>query len=164
MPINLKINNGKAPDNAYSKIGVLATVSCTPPVRCQNMDMNTFYKTLVGCVKLWKGQRQPLREYHYLVVHKITGQILLKSILDIHTFFPNPSNIFQIKWDHEFKHMDYRTPVEKSMEKFCEILEIIQKSLRRKAERSQQMIDADIRSDLFTPPASQDWTTVSDQS
>jgi hypothetical protein len=145
IPINLKLTTGKT-DNAFNKRAITSTISRVEPCINQNTNFNTFYQDMRKYSS--KNERQYTTEYHYLVVNKNTGQVLLKSILDIHTYKKNSSNILQINWDNEFKNLSYMTPADKTREKIIELLKVIQTSLREAYERSKLFIDADIENDF----------------
>lgn len=143
IPINLKLTTGKT-DNAFNKHSIVSTVSCSNSSISQNTNFNKLYDVLKGCVK--SNERNISTEYHYLVVHKNTGAILLKSILDIHSYKDNPSNILQINWDNEFKNIDYTCGDFKA--KTRELMKTIQTSLKKQFENSKKFIEADIDSDF----------------
>ena len=143
IPINLKLTTGKT-DNAFNKRSIVASVSCSDPSITQNTNFNKLYDALKGCAK--SKERNPSTEYHYLAVHKNTGSILLKSILDIHSYKPNPSNILQINWDNEFNNIEYACSDFKA--KTRELLKTIQTSLKKQYENSKKFIDADIDKDF----------------
>ena len=143
IPINLKLTTGKT-DNAFNKSSIVATLSCSNPSISQNTNFNKLYDALKNCAK--SKERNPSTEYHYLAVHKNTGKILLKSILDIHSYKSNPSNILQINWDNEFKNIDYNC--EDFKEKIRELLKTIQTSLKKQFENNKKFIDADIDKDF----------------
>jgi len=143
IPINLKLTTGKT-DNAFNKRSIVASTSCSDQSVSQNTNFNKLYDVLKGCARL--EERKPSTEYHYLVVHKKTGTILLKSILDIHSYKPNPSNILQINWENEFKHIAYACGDFKA--KIRELLKTIQTSLKKQFENSKRFIEADIDKDF----------------
>jgi len=145
IPINLKLTTGKT-DNAFNKRAITSTISCLEPCINQNTNFNKFYQDMKKNSS--KNERQYIKEYHYLVINKNTGQALLKSILDIHTYKKNSSNILQINWDNEFKNLDYLTPPDKTRQKIIELLKVIQTSLKEAYERSKLFIDADIENDF----------------
>jgi hypothetical protein len=105
------------------------------------MNYNAFFKTLKETPK--KAVRDQMTEYHYLVVNKETGKILLKPILDIHTFKTNPCNDLQINWRSEFKHADHVTPSLNFNAKIQELLKVIQTSVRRLIASMKDFADAD---------------------
>lgn len=143
IPINLKLTTGKT-DNAFNKRSIVASIGCSDPTISQNTNFNKLYDALKSCAK--SNERNPSTEYHYLAVHKTTGTILLKSILDIHSYKPNPSNILQINWDNEFKNIDYTCGDFKA--KTRDLLKTIQTSLKKQFENSKKFIEADIDKDF----------------
>ena len=143
IPINLKLTTGKT-DDAFNKRSIVATVSCSSASISQNTNFNKLYDALKSCVK--SKERNLSTEYHYLAVHKNTGTILLKSILDIHSYKSNPSNILQINWDNEFNNMEYACNDFKA--KIRELLKTIQTSLKKQYENSKKFIEADIEKDF----------------
>jgi hypothetical protein len=143
IPINLKLTTGKT-DNAFNKRSIVASISCSDPSISQNTNFNKLYDALKSCSK--SDERNPSTEYHYLVVHKNTGTILLKSILDIHSYKSNPSNILQINWNNEFKNIDYTCDDFK--EKIRELLKTIQTSLKKQYENSKKFLEANIDKDF----------------
>jgi len=143
IPINLKLTTGKT-DDAFNKRSVVATVGCSDPTISQNTNFNKLYDALKLCAK--SKERNRPTEYHYLTIHKKTGAILLKSILDIHSYKPNPSNTLQINWDNEFKQIDYVCG--DSRAKIRELLKTVQTSLRKQYENSRKFIEADIDKDF----------------
>ena len=144
IPFDLKLTTGGR-DNAINKKSILYTISGKE--YSKNMNFNDFIKNISSCQK--KSKRDTMTEYHYLVVNKNTGTILLKSMLDIHTFNTNPSNIIQINWKNEFKHIDYLTPDLDFNKKMKELLKLIQKSIKQKIKTIQDFANADIDT-LFT--------------
>lgn len=143
IPINLKLTTGKT-DNAFNKRSIVASLSCSDPSINQNTNFNKLYDSLKTCAKT--NDRNISTEYHYLVVHKTTGTILLKSILDIHSYKSNPSNILQINWDNEFKNIGYACEDFKA--KTRELLKTIQTSLKKQFENSKKFIEGDIDKDF----------------
>jgi hypothetical protein len=107
--INLKLTTGTQ-DNACSKAGIyFSYTSATNFPNRQNINWNQF-KSCMDKAKSEgkiKKTRQKSTEYHYLVVNKLSGDFILKSIFDIHTYKSNPSNDLQINWNNEFEHRDY---------------------------------------------------------
>jgi len=139
IPINLKITTGSTSDNALNKVAVIYSLTGIE-VKNKNMNFDCFYKHLQNS-KI-KKERDPKTEYHYLVINKTNGNILLKSILDIHCYKSNPSNILQINWNNEFKFIDYRC--ESFNDKAVELLSVIQKSIREAINSMEKFADADL--------------------
>jgi hypothetical protein len=127
VPFNLKLTTGGT-DNAFNKVAIIYTLT-GKEIEKRNMNYNQFFKTIKDSDK--KSVRNPMSEYHYLVVNKDSGKILLKSILDIHTYKSNPCNDLQINWANEFKHIEYQTPSDQFKEKIRELLKTIQKSVKQ---------------------------------
>jgi hypothetical protein len=142
IPINLKLTTGKA-DNAFNKKAVETALTCGNLATTQNSSFNEFYAALKKCAK---NGRNLATEYHYLVINKTTAKILFKSILDIHTYKTNPSNIMQINWKSEFDNIAYKCPDYRA--KIRELLKTIQTSLREWEERSRDFRLADIDADF----------------
>jgi hypothetical protein len=139
IPFNLKLTTGGT-DNAFNKVAILFSI-LGKEVEKRNMNYNQFYKVLKEGVK--KPQRDPMTEYHYLVVQKQTGKVLLKSIFDIHSFKPNPCNDLQINWTNEFNHIDYRTSDENYTKKVQELLQTIQTSVKQAMASMIEFANAD---------------------
>ena len=138
IPINLKITTGGT-DNAFNKVAILYTLT-GKEIETKNMNYNKFYKFYKDNPK--KTVRDLLTEYHYLVVEKKTGDILLKSILDIHTYKTNPCNILQINWTNEFKECAYCT--EDFVQKGKSLLSTAQTSLRQSMESMKDFLEAEL--------------------
>ena len=145
IPINLKITTGGT-DNAFNKLAILYTISGSTNYK-KNTNYNEWFKALHECTK--KQVRDRTTEYHYLVVDKETGNILLKSILDIHSFKSNPCNILQINWRHEFKEMNYSTPDEEFNQKMVELVKTIQKSIIQAISGMTEFAEADISAEFI---------------
>ena len=88
--------------------------------------------------------RDKSTEYHYLVKNKINGDVLFKSIFDIHTYISNPSNDLQINWKNEFENIKYKTRDDNYLEKVKELILTIQKSVKEMISRTKEFADADI--------------------
>lgn len=127
IPINLKITVGGT-DNAFNKVAIIYTISGQDTAK-KNMNYNQWFKYIQDAPK--KTTRNKSTEYHYLVVHKDTGQILLKSILDIHTYKTNPCNILQINWNNEFKYIDSCIQDSHFKLKIKKLLQTVQNSLNQ---------------------------------
>ena len=140
LPINLKITSGGT-DNAFNKVAVLYTLSGME-VEKRNMNYNQFLKTIKECPK--KASRDRMTEYHYLVVNKDDGKVLLKSILDIHTYKTNPCNDMQINWKNEFHHLDFAIQDERFKDKVKELLKTVQSSIRQLMASMKEFSDADM--------------------
>jgi hypothetical protein len=141
IPINLKITKGGT-DNAFNKVAFLYTLTGVE-VKKKNMNMNKWFEHIQTMPH--KKTRDRQTEYHYLVVDKDTGTVLLKSILDIHTYKSNPANIFQINWKKEFKNIDYVTPADKYHTSLLEMFGTVQKSIRQAIAGMDKFADADFK-------------------
>lgn len=145
IPINLKLTTGGT-DNAFNKVAILYTISGVETTK-KNMNYNQFFKAARECAK--KAARDHATEYHYLVVHKErqgADSVLLKSILDIHSFKSNPCNDLQINWNNEFKHMDHCIADEDFREKTKELLKTVQTSVRQAIASMSEFAEADLDS------------------
>lgn len=142
VPINLKITEGGT-DNAFNKTALLFTYSGQVPPRVTG-NMNSMLGRLKDLVAL--SDRSPVTEYHYLVIHKRSGNFILKSILDIHTYIPNcaADNKMQINWDNEFSNQNYVAPDRR--EKMKELLKVVQGACRKQIENMRQFAECDIDS------------------
>ena len=144
IPFNLKLSTGGT-DNAFNKVAILYTISGIESKK-KNMNYNQWYKLIKESNK--KTQRDNTTEYHYLVVDKDSGNILLKSILDIHSYKTNPCNILQINWKNEFANIDHTIENEKFNEKIQELMKAIQKSIKQSIESMKLFAEADIEKDF----------------
>lgn len=144
IPINLKLTTGGT-DNAFNKVAICYTLVGHAPDK-RNMNFNQWYALLRESVR--KETRDQATEYHYLAVDKATGNILFKSIMDIHTYKTNPCNDLQINWRHEFNCIDHITPVEAYGAKVRELLKAIQSSIRQAIASMQAFASADIDTDF----------------
>ena len=140
IPINLKLTKGGT-DNAFNKAAIYYTLS-GDEMENKNMNFNKFWETIKGCPK--KNERDRMTEYHYLVVNKKTGNVLFKSILDIHTFKTNPCNDLQINLNNEFNHIDFVTPDTDFKAKIRELLQAVQTSVKQAIEGMKEFANADI--------------------
>jgi len=141
IPINVKITKGGT-DNAFNKVAFLYTLTGVE-VKKKNMNMNKWFEHIQTIPHKTARDRQT--EYHYLVVDKETGTVLLKSILDIHTYKSNPANIFQINWKKEFKNIDYVTPADKYRAALLEMFGTVQKSIRQAMAGMDKFAGADFK-------------------
>lgn len=138
VPFNLKLTNcAKTCDNAFNKTAIIYSVTGKMPKR-KNMCFNQFWSEIKGTE--WEDTTG--REYHYLAVNKLTGEVMIKSIFNIHTYHKNPCNIMQINWIHEFENSDYR-PAD-LLEKKRELLRCIQASIRASIDSQKDFAQADI--------------------
>ena len=77
IPINLKLSSGGT-DNAFNKIAIIYTITGADCSK-RNMNYDEWFNIIKDSKK--KDTRNKQTEYHYLVVHKDTGQVLLDSLL-----------------------------------------------------------------------------------
>lgn len=142
IPMNLKLTTGGT-DNAFNKVAILYTLSGVE-VSKRNMNYNEFFKVLKELPR--KTTRNPMTEYHYLVVNKQDGRLLLKSILDIHSYKSNPCNILQMNWTQEFRQIDYKIDESSYMQKTLALIKTIQVSVRQAISSMQEFATADLDS------------------
>lgn len=126
VPFNLKLTQGNSADNAWNKTSVAFTFTGQT---INQGNMNHLMENLIGNSK---NERNRTTEYYYLVVNKNNGISICKSLLDIHTYHSNPSNIMQINWGHEFEHADY--VCEDHREKMRELLTIARVSITQRQQ------------------------------
>jgi hypothetical protein len=139
IPINIKITTG-GPDNAFNKVAVIYTLTDQQPEQ-KNMNFNQFYRYLLE--NPWKRERNPMKEYHYLVFDKNSGNFIFRSILDIEAMQSNPSNILQINWKAEFQRGEVAESSD-PLQAGTRILQICQTSLKKALIGSEEFIKADI--------------------
>jgi hypothetical protein len=142
IPINLKITEGGT-DNAFNKTALIFTYCGQCPQRTTG-NMNQLLGRLRDCRAL--TDRDPITEYHYLVIHKRTGNFILKSLLDIHTYIPNcaADNKMQINWDNEFSNQNYQAPDRR--EKMKSLLRVVQEACRKQIDNMRQFTEFNIDS------------------
>lgn len=145
IPFNLKLTTGGT-DNAFNKVAIIYSIS-GKEIEKRNMNFNQFFKVLKEFPR--KNERNQTTEYHYLVVNKNDGKVLLKSILDIHTFKSNPCNNLQINWSNEFKYIDLVTPDANFKEKRQQLIMTIQASTKQAIASMIDFANANIETDLF---------------
>jgi hypothetical protein len=147
LRINLKLTDCKSCDNSMNKPSIYYSITglTTYPY---SSNWNEFLDKLIEAKtnNQIKKQRDKSTEYHYLVKNKLTGDVLLKPIFDIHTYVSNPSNDLQIHWKNEFSHIDYCTEDAAYLEKVRSLLVCIQKSVREMIERTKRFADTDMES------------------
>lgn len=145
IKINLKLTDCKTADNSVSKFAIYYSITGSESYP-HSSNWNEFHEHISqakidGLIK--KSRHKPT-EYHYLVKNKITGEVLLKPIFDIHTYISNPSNFLQINWKNEFANMNYRVENDTYDKKVKSLLGCIQKSVREMIERSKKFAEMDI--------------------
>jgi len=137
--INLKISKGGG-DNAFNKKSLLLTWGGSASVK-QPGNMNNLWEKLKTTPRV--ETRNTLTEYHYLVVYKETRDVLLKSLVDIHTYKPNcAGNVMQINWNDEWIHKDYVAPNRSA--KMLELAKVVQEACRKQCENMRQFVDANL--------------------
>jgi hypothetical protein len=150
--INLKLTDCKSSDNSVNKPSIYYSITglTTYPY---SSNWNEFMDKIIDAkaANQIKTQRQARTEYHYLVKNKLTGDVILKPIFDIHTYVSNASNDLQINWKNEFAQSEYHTEDADYTKKVHSLLVCIQKSVREMIDRTRRFADADM-SALLTPP------------
>ena len=145
--INLKLTDCKSSDNSVNKPSIYYSITglTTYPY---SSNWNTFHDWLIDAKtkSQIKKQRYKPSEYHYLVKNKLTGDVLLKPIFDIHTYVPNASNDLQVNWKNEFAHSEYHTEEANYLKKVHSLLDCIQKSVKEMIERTKRFAEADVGS------------------
>ena len=135
IPFNLKLTECASADNMFDKVAIHYTLTAQVLTK-KNMNFDTWWSALVGATK--KAVRDPMTEYHFIVIDKRSGAALVKSLIDIHCYKRNPCNILQIGWANEFAHADYAVASEDYRAKVRELLGTVQASLlqRRASEEA----------------------------
>ena len=148
--INLKLTDCKSSDNSVNKPSIYYSITglTTYPY---SSNWNEFLDRLCDAktTNQIKKQRYKPTEYHYLVKNKLTGDVLLKPIFDIHTYVSNASNDLQINWKNEFAHSEYHTEDADYLKKVQSLLVCIQKSVKEMIERTKRFAEADMSSLLI---------------
>jgi hypothetical protein len=141
MRFNLKLTDCHTADNAASKPSLFWSI--TGQEYPYSSNWNDFLQKFQEAAAAGhvKKEREPMTEYHYLVKNKKTGEVLVKSVFDIHTYVSNASNDLQINWANEFAHPDYVAP--DYMAKVQELLGAIQRSVREMIQRTEKFATAD---------------------
>lgn len=141
--INVKLTDCKSADNSVSKPSIYYSITAIATYP-HSSNWNEFVDRIMraGSADQIKKQRHRPTEYHYLVKHKITGDVLFKSIFDIHTYVSNPSNDLQIGWKNEFAHADYRTEDADYPTKVKSLLNCLTSSAKKKIETTYRLAEA----------------------
>lgn len=144
---NLKLTDCKTSDNSMNKPSIYYSITGLTSYPYSS-NWNEFLDRLTeakrnGCIKI---HRDKSTEYHYLVKNKLSGDVLLKSIFDIHTYVSNASNDLQINWKHEFAQRTYQTENTNYIKKVQSLLVCIQTSVREMIERTKRFAEADMES------------------
>ena len=85
-----------------------------------------------------------------MFINKKDTNILVKSIIDIHTYKSNPSNILQINWQAEFNFIDYVTSDEEYITKITSLFITIQRSIKQSITNMIKFADADINTIIIS--------------
>ena len=138
IPVNLKITSCKSADNAFNKKSIAYTligdIETVEKYRETNFD--DWFSKIKNYYEAMTVDRNPMKEYYYLVLNKTSNEILFKSILDIHTYKKNSSgNVLQIDWKNEFQNKEYICNDAK--QKMRELLTTIQQAVREETEKSR---------------------------
>lgn len=145
--INLKLTDCKSSDNSVNKPSIFYSITgqTTYPY---SSNWNEFLDKLTEAKAAHqiKTERYKPTEYHYLVKNKLTGEVLLKPIFDIHTYVSNASNDLQINWKNEFANKAYATEDADYVKKVQSLLLCIQKSVKEMIERTRRFAEADVES------------------
>ena len=145
LRINLKMTDCRSSDNSMNKPAIYYSITglTTYPY---SSNWNDFLDKLLEAktTNRIKNQRDKSSEYHYLVKNKITGDVLMKPIFDIHSYISNPSNDLQINWKNEFANSEYKTDDASYLMKVRSLLTCIQKSVREMIERTRRFAEADM--------------------
>jgi hypothetical protein len=143
--INLKLTDCKSSDNSVNKPSIYYSITgvTTYPY---SSNWNEFLDRLTDAKKTnhIKKTRDKPTEYHYLVKNKLTGDVLLKPIFDIHTYVSNASNDLQINWKNEFSSSEYHTEDKDYENKVKSLVKCIQRSVKEMIERTKRFAEADI--------------------
>lgn len=139
LPIDLKLTNGTK-DNAFSLKAIIYTLTGATIKR--RMSLNEMW---VQCKSSLKSTRDPMTEYHYLVVNKNTNKFIFRSLMDINTYGTNPSNTLQINWKKEFE-----VPKNTMLydDKVVALLSAIQTSVKQKMDSMNTFASSDIEQTL----------------
>lgn len=133
IPFNLKITTCGT-DNVFNKCAVVYTLT-----GIEHKNIKT-YNRMYELLSPIKKARVHETEYHFIVVNKIDGHVIIRSLLDVE-YKSNPLNIIQINWKNEFKtpclKHEYSTQVDK-------LLTTIQKSLKQYQSSFDKFIAADM--------------------
>lgn len=145
--INLKLTDCKTSDNCMNKPSIYYSITGDSSYPYSS-NWNNFLDKMkeAKAAGTIKSTRDKSTEYHYLVKNKITGDVLLKPIFDVHTYIPNASNDLQINWKNEFAHFEYVTEDDdvNYKKKVHSLLTCIQQSVREMINRTNRFASADI--------------------
>lgn len=143
--INLKLTDCKSADNSVNKPSIYFSITGLTNYPYSS-NWNEFLVYLQEAKE--KGQIKKLRnketEYHYLVKNKLNGDVLLKSIFDIHTYVSNASNDLQINWKNEFANSEYCVDDKLYVKKVESLLLAIQNSVKDMIQRTRLFAECNI--------------------
>jgi len=145
--INLKLTDCKSSDNSMNKPSIYYSITGLSDYPYSS-TWNDFIERIhtaksQGNIKI---QRNKSTEYHYLVKNKLSGDVLLKPIFDIHAYVSNASNDLQINWKNEFIHRSYNTSDSDYLKKVESLLSCIQKSVKEMIQRTKKFAEMDLSS------------------
>lgn len=142
---NLKLTDCKSSDNSMNKQSIYFSITGLTAYPYAS-NWNYLHDRLADAKtkNQIKKQRYKPTEYHYLVKNKLTGDVLLKSIFDIHTYVSNPSNDLQINWKNEFACSEYHIEDADYLKKVQSLLVCIQKSVKDMIDRTKRFAEADV--------------------
>lgn len=146
LQINLKLTDCKTSDNSSNKRALYYSITGHTDYP-QSSTWNYFLTRLAEAKETNKIKRvrDKMTEYHYLVKNKLSGEVLFKSVFDIHTYISNPSNDLQINWRNEFVNKGYYTNDEEYLNKVASLLQCIQKSVGEMIRRNSAFAQTNIR-------------------
>lgn len=146
IQINVKLTECKSRDNSMNKQSIYFSITGKTDYPYSS-TWNMFLDKMIEAksANQIKQIRDKSTEYHYLVKNKITGEILLKPIFDIHTYVSNPTNNLQINWKNEFDHKNYFIEEKEYLDKVQSLLFCIQKSVREMIVRTNEFAQSDMK-------------------
>jgi hypothetical protein len=139
IPFNLKMTECASSDNMFDKVAIHYTLTGEELVK-KNMNFDVWWSGVVAAKR--KAERDPSTEYHFIVVDKRDGSVLVKSLMDIHSYKKNPCNILQIGWANEFAQASYTASDYKA--KVRELLGTVQASLLQRRASEDAFCTADL--------------------
>ena len=147
IKINLKLTKSSSPDNAVNKHAIFYSITGISKL-LNGSNWNDFLKLLKQAKQQdqIKTTRNKETEYHYLVIHKIHRNVLLKSIFDIHTYLSSSNNELQINWRKEFKNSTYECQdnLLDYNNKIKQLLSTIQHSILKNIEKNHTFATDDL--------------------
>lgn len=100
IPCNITISSGGG-DNFTIKHPIV--YSCTT-LEKEDIPNMMGYEDMYDLVhRNLKAQRNPLKEYYMIFLHKRRSHVVVRSLCDVKYFRSNPSNHIQIEWMKEVK-------------------------------------------------------------